>query len=252
VGESAVKLLAITCYAGEKPYVDMTEKMLRDLVASLGAAMANGLLESWHISVLAQGTRGAEWPAITTDSRWPITFEEVEQNKGYAWGMNRAHDNGLRDYEPDALLCLNNDIEMPNKGWLGELLCEYVENRILCPKTNYTSVNEQRAAGPEDKPFHDHGVTPAVCWLMPGSVVGEILAHLNGKLFPEDLGGRAWGEDNYTSGIVRTKVHPVPFRIVPRSWIHHLGAKTSSKIPPEERMKAHHEAHRRMKAEGMK
>ena len=247
-----MNLLAITCYAGGKEYVDMTEKMLRDLVASLGIAMANGLLESWHISVLAQGTRGAKWPAITKEAGLPITFEEADQNKGYAWGMNQAYSNGVKDYEYDAVLCLNNDIVMPSKGWLVELLYEHVRDRILCPKTNYTSVNEQRAAGPEDKPYHDHGVTPAVCWLMPKPVVEAILKHLKGKLFPEDLGGRAWGEDNYTAAVARTKVHPAPFRIVPRSWIKHLGAKTSSKVPPEERMKAHHEAHRRMKAEGLK
>lgn len=248
-----MNLLAITCYAGGKEYVNMTERMLRGLVASLGIAGANGFLESWHISVLAQGTRGAAWPPIANKQGLPITFEEVKQNQGYAFGMNQAYANGVKDFpRPDVVLCLNNDIEMLNKGWLVELFCEYVENRILCPKTNYTSVHEQRAAGPENKPYHDHGVTPAVCWLMPKPVVEAILKHLKGKLFPEDLGGRAWGEDNYTSAIVRTKIHPAPFRIVPRSWIKHLGARTSSKIPPGERMKAHHEAHRRMKAEGLK
>ena len=244
-----MNLLAITCYAGGKEYLGMTQKMLSDLSDSLGAANANQLLDRWQISVLAQGIRGCKWPEITNYT----TFEEVAKNVGYAFGMNRAFKNGVADLpDYDAVLCLNNDIEMPNKGWLAELLFEYVEDRILCPKTNYTSVNEQRATKPEDKPPLDHGVTPAVCWLMPRPVVAAITGHLKGKLFPEDLGGRAWGEDNYTSGVVRTKVNRRPFRIVPRSWIKHLGAKTSSKVPPEERMRAHHEAHRRMKSEGMK
>lgn len=248
-----MNLLAITCYAGGKEYLGMTQKMLSDLRDSLGAANANHLLDRWQISVLAQGIRGCEWPEITKAKNSLITFEEVPKNLGYAFGMNMAFVNGVADFpDYDAVLCLNNDIEMPNKGWLGELLSEYVEDRILCPKTNYTSVNEQRATRPENKDPFDHGVTPAVCWLMPRPVVEAILKHLKGKLFPEDLGGRAWGEDNYTAGVVRTKVNRRPFKIVPRSWIKHLGARTSSKVPPEERMRAHHEAHRRMKAEGMK
>ena len=65
----------------------------------------------------------------------------------------------------------------------------------------------------------------------------------------KDLGGRCWGEDNYTAGVVRAKVRPDPFKIVPRAWIHHLGAKTSSKVPADEKMRAHREAHARLKRE---
>ena len=248
MGASPLNLLAITCYAGEKPFVDMTDRMLRDLVSSMQWAVLRGHLASWHISVLAQGTRKAPLPTILKEEL-PITFEEVEKNQGFAYGMNQAYDNGLADFPHDALLCLNNDIEMPHKEWLGELISEYQEDRIICPKTNYTSVNEQRAGAPEDKDPYDHGVTPAVCWLIPGTILDTVIGHLKGKLFPEDLGGRAWGEDNYVNGVVRAKVHPTPCKIVPRSWIHHLGAKTSHLVPAEEKMRAHHEAHRRLKQE---
>lgn len=244
-----MKLLAITCWTGGPPFADMTSKMLTDLVASLGAAE----LTDWKISVL---TQGAKLDAMLTlpiaTKHWALAVEA--KNKGFAFGMNRALVKGLSEMrEPDVVLCLNNDIEMPHTNWLKELLTELQTDAVLCPKTNYTSVNEQRAAGPEDKPAYFHGVTPGLCWLMPWGVVKTVQEHLGDrKLFPEDLGGLAWGEDNYTAGVIRTKVNRRPFKIVPRSWVRHLGAKTSSRVTAEEKMRCHKEAQRRMKAEGFK
>ena len=245
-----MKLLAITCWTGGPPFAKMTSRMLSDLVLSLEATE----LTDWKIAVLSQGTKlDAMLVLPAAKGHWALQSEA--RNKGFAFGMNKALVKGLSAMRelPDVVLCLNNDIEMPHVNWLKELLTELQTDAVLCPKTNYTSVNEQRAAGPEDKPPIFHGVTPGLCWLMPMGVVKVVQEHLGDKkLFPEDLGGLAWGEDNYTAGVIRTKVNRRPFKIVPRSWIRHLGAKTSSRVTAEEKMRCHKEAQRRMKAEGFK
>jgi hypothetical protein len=244
-----MKLLAITCWTGGPPFADMTAKMLTDLVASIEEAE----IEEWTIAALTQGAKlDAMLILPVAPGHWALVTEA--RNRGFAFGMNKALNKGLSELrEPDVVLCLNNDLEMPHVNWLKELLTELQTDAVLCPKTNYTSVNEQRAAGPEDKPAYFHGVTPAMCWLMPMGVVKVVQEHLGDKmLFPEDLGGLAWGEDNYTAGVIRTKVNRRPFKIVPRSWIRHLGAKTSSRVTAEEKMRCHKEAQRRMKAEGLK
>ncbi len=246
-----MKLLVITCYTGGQDHADMTETMLRDLCVSIertGASFGT----DFHISVLAQET-SAKWPPIV-EERKAITFEESRENKGFAAGMNLALENGDKDY-PDwtALLCINNDIFMPHKGWFSEMLMAYDKARIICPMTNFTGVNEQRSKAPQNKPYFDHVTTPAVCWLIPREVVKVIQADLKkGRLFPDDLGGRAWGEDVYVAALVRTKVAPRPFRIVPKAWIHHIGGQTSEKIPAGERLKAGGEARRRAKQKGFR
>jgi len=246
-----VRLLVITCWCGDMAYAKMTSKMLADLVASL----KDTDLDEWRISLVAQGTTFDAIVTLPAGTRERFTLTQLGKNGGFAVGMNEALKAGLREMrEPDAVLCLNNDIEMPDPSWLQELVNELEDKAVLCPKTNYTSVNEQRASAPQDKDPIFHGVTPGLCWLMPWPVVVEVRTHpgMDGKLFPDDLGGRAWGEDNYTAGVIRTKVNPIPFKIVARSWLKHLGAKTSCKIPDAERMTAHREAQRRMRAEGFK
>lgn len=225
----------------------MTAKMLADLKASIPEGV------DWRLGLFSQGV-----PDGVTMILPPGTMEQVEErsairNHGFAVGMNRALAAGLEYFKPDFVLCINNDVEMPDIGWLEELFKEAQDDCVMCPTSNYTSVHEQRRQAKEDVEAFCHGVTPALCWLLPIAIVNAIQGHLGkGKLFPEDLGGRAWGEDNYTSGVIRTLINPVPFKIVPRSWIKHLGAKTSSVIPADEKMKCHREAHRRMKAEGFK
>jgi hypothetical protein len=208
---------------------------------------------NWHISIFAQGILNALPPRVLEGPALPIGFEEVPENKGFAYGMNEALKNGAADYpDYDAVLCINNDILMPDKLWFKHLLDAYSEDRIMCPKTNFTGVDEQRSKKPENKPHFDHGTTPAVCWLIPRKIVSSIASHLKGRLFPDDLGGRAWGEDVYVSAFVRTKIAPRPFRIVPKAWIHHIGGQSSEKIPVPERLRAGGEARSRAKKQGFR
>jgi hypothetical protein len=242
-----LKLLVITCWCGGQEYADMTAKMLADLQASIPEGV------DWRLGLFSQGVPDGVTLLLPEGMSKITEQQSAERNHGFAVGMNRALAAGLEYFKPDYVLCINNDVEMPDIEWLDILLNEWESGHILCPTSNYTSVHEQRRQAKEDSDPIYHGVTPALCWLLPIAIVNAIQGHLGkGKLFPEDLGGRAWGEDNYTSGVVRTLVNPVPFKIVPRSWIKHLGAKTSSVIPADEKMKCHREAHRRMKAEGFK
>ncbi|GBE23830.1 hypothetical protein BMS3Bbin02_00095 [bacterium BMS3Bbin02] len=241
-----MKLLVITCWCGGQPFADMTTAMLSDL--------QNSITEWGGEMMLSVVRQGVPKGTVLRYTLFEDEVVELESNAGFAVGMNWAFMMGMERLvegaTPDAVLCLNNDILMPNKDWLQILVDELQDDAICCPTTNYTSVTEQRATKPVDKDPFFHGVTPGLCWLMPWPVVEAITGHLGkGKLFAEDLGSRAWGEDNYTAGIVRTKVRKAPFKIVPRAWIHHLGAKTSSLIPAAEKMKAHGEAQRRMKRE---
>ena len=178
-----MKLLAITCWCGDQPYADMTAKMLTDLVESLKVAD----LDDWKIGVLSQGTTpDAMLTLPEAKGCWALTSEA--KNKGFAFGMNAALAKGLAELrEPDVVLCLNNDIEMPHVNWLRELLAELQDDAVLCPTTNYTSVTEQRAKCPQDRDAFFHGVTPGLCWLMPWPVVQTIQKHFGDKkLFPED------------------------------------------------------------------
>jgi hypothetical protein len=247
VAPPKLKLLVITCWCGGQSYADMTSKMIDDLAKSIPDYV------DWCLGIFRQGV-----PDDVTLMLPPGVGQRVEnassvKNLGFARGMNGAYQAGTRYFMPDYVLCINNDMEMPHIAWLHELFQEFEPRNVLCPTTNYTSVNEQREQDYKDEDPRRHGVTPGMCWLMDMSTIDVLEEHLGeGKLFPEDLPGRAWGEDNYVAGLMRTKINPVPFKIVPRAWIRHLGAKTSSVIPSEEKMACHREAHRRMKAENFK
>jgi len=82
--------------------------------------------------------------------------------------------------------------------------------------------------------------TPAVCWLLPWAACKVLFKHSggHGKLFREDI-GRAWGEDGFASAALQRDFDPNPFRIVPRSFVRHLGERTSSQVPSGEKMKSY-------------
>lgn len=249
-----LKLLVITCWCGGQDYADMTTKMLTDLAASMPEYV------DWRLGIFRQGVPDDVTLMLPEGVSKCVEYASSVKNLGFSKGMNGAYQAGIRYFTPDYVLCINNDMEMPytpglhdHTPWLHDLFFETDDRHVICPTTNYTSVNEQREESYKNEAPRYHGVTPGMCWLIPATIVKVIEEHLGeGKLFPEDLGGRAWGEDNYVAGLLRTKIGPTPFKIVPRAWIRHLGAKTSSVIPSEEKMKCHREAHRRMKAEGFK
>jgi hypothetical protein len=187
------------------------------------------------ISVVAQGAA----KLLGFKDRENVKFIQtaIPKNKGFAEGMNLAYRRGAAGGGHDAVLCINNDVEMPDLEWLGKLIEEgCLGSQVACPTTNYTGCREQEAKGYEDRAAFNVPSTPAVCWLLPPRAC-EILFRRQGdqNLFRPDL-GLAWGEDTFASAVLCHEFNTKPFRVVPRAWIRHLGARTSSKVPTKKRM----------------
>lgn len=237
-------ILAVTCYTGAKQDSEMTLSMLKGLVDAAKFAECD-----LTMCVVAQ------------DAGWGVHMPEDSfnfcvrgKNRGFSWGMNEALREGIKKSEKyDYLLCINNDIEFPDRHWLARLLIHTNEQKVLCPMTNFTACDAQRSGGPihNREPFSVES-TPAVLWLIPWETLKDVMGYIGpGCLFREDI-GRAWGEDTYTAAVLRKVLSPKPFRIVPSSWVRHLGSKTSSRIPASERMANVRRVKELMKKEGLK
>lgn len=229
-----MNILAITCWTGDKAMMEMTHRMVTGLAESFRIAGVEGF-----ISVHGQGTE-ERLPAAPS----PIRYFYSPKNKGFACGMNKALGYYIVDDAPDAVLCLNNDLEFPNPDWLSILLQEYggpIVDRVIVPVTNFTACGEQQAEGPVDVDPIDVPSTPAICWLLPWAACKVLFRRSGGigKLFREDI-GMAWGEDGFASAALQRDFDPNPYRIVPRSFVKHLGERTSSQIPAKEKMACYH------------
>lgn len=232
-----MKLAVITCWTGGQEMADMTNRMVNDL----------RVFSDWFmISVYGQGTDVELYePGSFHVSH--ATYGPI--NRGFAFGMNQALDSALLACSPynyggppppEAVLCLNNDLEFPDPLWFRKLIEEPLD-KVLVPTTNFTACNEQRAEGPVDADPIDLPSTPAVCWLLPWAACEVLFKHSGGygKLFREDI-GMAWGEDGFASAALQRDFDPNPYRIVPRSFVRHLGERTSSQIPAKEKMACYH------------
>ena len=238
-----MKLLAITCYTGGVPMADMTHRMVAGLFSSFEEAGLEGM-----ISVCAQG---ADKELGFTD-RGKVAFQQLvmPDNRGFAIGMNLAL-AAASPYVPfDAVLCLNNDLEFPHVDWLKNLIATVnLETHVGAPTNTYSSSSEQQRPHREDRDPVNSRITPAICWLLSWRSCGILFDQLGFlHLFREDL-GRAWGEDVYSAAYLRKGLGTKPFRIVPRAWVKHLGARTSSLIPVAERLAANRKAHQLLKEE---
>jgi hypothetical protein len=205
----------------------MTETMLGQLALSLEEVKA-----SWDGVFVAQGMKRPPMSRFT----WFIE----RKNLGFAKGMNLSFQAGItRHAEPPShVLCINNDVEMPNSDWL-KLLLDVDDGHVLAPTTDSTATPAQQASGPETRDPVCVPVTPAIAWLMPWSKVEQLREKLGpNKLFDERF-GMAWGEDGYNSAIWQQH-DQTPFKVVPRSWIKHLGSRTSRHIPDADKMRSYH------------
>ncbi len=225
-----MNLLTITCYTGNAGFADMTHRMVQGVFDAYADAGIEGT-----ISVFAQGAdKGL---GFESNSAVEFLLTRHPKNLGFGIGMNRALGSGaLMDY-PDAVLCINNDIEFPHLDWLTHLLAA-ARDRVAVPTNTYCCNAQQQRSAREDKDPFDVTDTPAVCWLLPWAACKVLFQQIGSfKLFREDL-GLAWGEDSYSSAVLRHKWHAKPFRVVPRGFVVHLGARTSSQIPAKARMNA--------------
>jgi glycosyltransferase involved in cell wall biosynthesis len=161
------------------------------------------------------------------------------RNKGFAWGMNKAIQEGISIFgRPDYVLCFNNDLQFPDKDWLRILLRAAPAGRITVPATDMTAIYTQPK--PLNKNPFDIQEMSAYCWLVPFEWCEFLKKTYGWWLF--DTGFFAFGEDNKTAWLLSKEFGPHVFRVVPRSWVRHLRHQTTSVVKHDRR-----ESSRRLK-----
>ena len=212
-----MNILAVTCYTGGEELALMTA----DCLSGLSECVPEGV--EMKTSVLAQGTHAVPaWPMAT------ITFSP--RNIGFAYGMNLAIENGLEDgFEPDYVLCFNNDLQFPNKDWLAKLveIADVAFDQVLCPATD--SAAHRIQSGPEDKPSYPVENNSAYAWLIPFKFCQFLMANHGFWLFSEDF-RPAYGEDDWTAFLIAKEFGPKAMRYVPRSFVKHLRGRTARTV----------------------
>ena len=236
------KILAITVYAGSEKLVEMTERMLRRLPICD---------PSWHVGkdhlhVVAVGNGAVR---MVGDGRVDSHLELVE-NVGFGNAVNLA----IRDFmnkDVTDVLVLNNDLEFPYPEWLAECCKERDGKRIISPLTDRTATAAAKASGPRNQDPVLASQVSAFCWLVPRSVIELLRKKFGFPLFDPDF--FAYGEDDYTSAILRKHVDPRPFKVVPRAWVRHLKHQTGKEFGLGGGMKRNLKLlHKKMKAHGLR
>lgn len=214
-----MKVLAVTCFTGGEELAAMTQ----DCLLKLADCVPKGV--EFKTSLLAQG-----WTVLPT---CPIgTLSLAPENIGFAYGMNQAINNGAKTWwpdDPDFVLCFNNDLQFPNKGWLRKLIdiAEQAPDQILVPATDSAAIRIQ--SGPRSKPSFPVQESSAYCWLVPFAWCQWLKETHGFWLFDEDF-APAYGEDNWTAFLLSKQFGPKVFRYVPRSFVKHLRARTSRTV----------------------
>lgn len=216
-----MKILAVTCLTGGEDLVVMAEEMLSSLRECIPAGV--DLMSSCV-------TQGA---ARRVDGLLVDCQLVRKKNLGFAAGMNDAIDNAVNaGFNPDRVLCLNTDLQFPDKDWLRKLIqARPIEPRILCPATDKTALYKQD--GPKDNKSFDEVEVSAYCWLVPFKWCLLLLNRYRFWLFDPEF--FAFGEDNQTAFILAKWFGPKVFHVVPRSFVKHLRHKTSEVVKPDRR-----------------
>lgn len=216
-----MKILAITCLTGGEDLVVMAEEMLLSLMECVPAGV------DLKTSCVTQGAARCV-DGLLVD--WQVVRKK---NLGFAAGMNDAIENAVNaGFNPDFVLCLNTDLQFPDKDWLRKLLeVMPIEPRIFCPATDRTALYKQD--GPKDKKSFDEVEVSAYCWLVPFNWCLLLLNRKRYWLFDPEF--FAFGEDNQTAFLLAKWFGPKIFRMVPQSFVRHLRHKTSEVVKPDRR-----------------
>jgi hypothetical protein len=244
-------ILALTVVAGSKKLVKMTNEMLRQLSNCMVFDV-----DPMRVVVFHNGCDGDVDKDLVDFRYW-----SDKGNIGFGQAVNLLIERELFD-APKAggqgddvkfthVLVLNNDLEFPDKEWLRELLSEREGNLVLSPCTDNTATREAISNGRRNVDPIRVSQCSAFCWLVPVPVIHALRRKMGFNLFDPDF--FAYGEDDYTGAVLRRYLDKRPFKVVPRSWVRHLKAKTGAEMKLHGGMKENLEMLRRkMRARGLK
>lgn len=226
-------ILAVVAYTGSEKLVRMTEEMLESLLPLL-----NGEEPVRVVAVNNAAVRPIKHGLVL----WHPT---MEKNEGFGPAINFAIQTEIFDApklvnmdtgekierEPTEftdVLVLNNDLQFPDRNWLQELLKARDGQHVLSPCTDITATKAAVTAGAEDRDPVPHHEVSAFCWLVPVTLVRALRKKFGFNLFHPDFPN--YGSDDVTSACLRSIVGKQPFKIVPRSWVRHLKARTANEL----------------------
>lgn len=213
-----MKVLAVTCFTGDKKLCYMTERMVSRLRECMDIP---GI--SYRISVVNQG--GELQASCGTLAEH---YKHLASNRSFAYGMNYAIEQVPKGhFRPDYVLCINNDIEMPDKDWFKELTKEAARSHITVPATDKTSLHPQ--PNRLDSPAFITDEMAAYAWLIPFQWCDWLQKAHGFWLFSEDF-APGFGEDNWTTILLRHQYGDKIFKVVPRAWVKHLRSQTASQV----------------------
>jgi hypothetical protein len=212
-----MNILAVVPYAGSKKLVKMTEAMVRSLTECAGPMIDEGKFRIVAINNNADGqipTALVDWHGYN------------DTNEGFGNAINLAIKRELRPSDTHVLV-LNNDLTFPHTSWLQELIAEAETDVVCAPCTDVTATREAIAEGPRDlDPLRVLQVS-AFCWLVPRQSIVMLRKKFGFDLFHPDFSN--YGSDDVTAACLRS-IKSKPFKIVPRSWVHHEKAQTANEL----------------------
>jgi hypothetical protein len=217
-----MNIIAITPFTGSEKLVAMTEDCIEQLLAC-------ELPEGVHLRVLAVNNKAARGLGKIGEHQLVDELKD-DQNYGFGVGVNRGLDMALigEGWPCDHVLVFNNDLQFPDRVWLTHLLREVEGAYVLSPRTDVTATVEVCQPGPQDKPAQRLREVSAFCWLVPIRVIKAIEARWNWPLFCPQFTN--YGSDDATAAILRSIYGETPFKVVHRSFVKHLKARTANEL----------------------
>lgn len=223
-------ILVVTPYAGSEALVKMTERMLESLQSIIQIAVPND--QSDGFGVVAINNAAAR--PVKTKLTW---HGHNETNEGFGNAVNLAIQREVFDAKKAGVtnhptythvLVLNNDLEFPDPRWLQELLRARQGHFVLSPCTDITATKaavNDRAYDIDPRPCDQ---VSAFCWLVPVTTIEMMRKKFGVNLFHPDFTN--YGSDDIAGAMLRSLLGPKPFRVVPRSFVRHLKARTANEL----------------------
>ena len=205
-------ILAVTCATGGADHAVMTDRMIDSLLSCKGTGELRVVAVAQALDGRIHGGEG-------------ITVIEDSVNRGFGEGMNTAIDHGLKGFEVDKVLVLNNDLRFPEENWIKRLLSAPYWP-VKSPTMDNTGTAMLKADGPR-KGIDYYPFVGATCWMVDARILFRMMRKHGYWLFDPDF-GLGYGEDDYAAVMIqRLTGEAKPFQVVRSAWVQHYRAQTS-------------------------